>query len=227
MSLLVSADKLTTVFNAWTTAEHARLHGPGNSSMSNLNAMRAASAHAASDYRNTSAHKTSQHIDRMTQRVMALEDSKFKDDITARAVSDCLKLLAGQQIKRMMAVATGQNDFIKRVLESDLGVGFTIQATIDDELADIGNIEAEAKLLRLRLDGAQHLIAERAIGGEDWGREDSPMVTGAWLGEVACARMTIATINHVARHRGGTEYVPLRSPANDAAESDIVFPFAA
>lgn len=225
MPVRINPKNVTEVFTEWTTAEHARLHGPGDSVLTNLVAMRVASAHEFRDFRNIPVNKTSQHIDRMRQRVNGMYNAGFSAEYTGRALSDCLKLFAGQQIKRLLAAATNQADFASLVRQSDLGVGFTIKSVMDKEMPSGNSLREETELLQTRLNGSLSQIAERAIIGEDWGREHSPMVTAAWLGEAACARMAIATINYVALNVEGIQNVPLRKPASDAEPSVICFPF--
>ena len=226
----VSEENLVEVIADWTTAEHARLHGPGNSALSDLEAMRAAAALPYDHYANTPVKKTTQHIVRLRQRLLSLEEAEFETQYTGRAISDCFKLFAGQQIKRLVAVATDQDDFAERVRSQDLGVSFTIDALLEGDVADqvaLGTLPEEVDLLSARLHGSLSTISDRAAGGDDWGLEKSKMVEAAWLGEVACARMSLVAIMMVASHGDGIENVPLRMAANDQEDAPIIFPFRA
>lgn len=224
----ISDKNLTEVITEWTNAEHARLHGPGDSVLTDLNAMRKATALPYDDIGNTSVLKTVQHLDRLRMRVGLLQEAEFEPNFTGRTISDCLKLLAGQQIKRLMAVATDQKDFTAHIRTEDLGIPFTVDALLDAEVSDhatLGTLSEEVGLLTARLQGSLQTIAIRAEDGFDWGQQESEMVQAAWLGEVACARMMVVTVMNVACSRGGIDKVPLRTPASDQADAPIIFPF--
>jgi len=224
----ISESNLTSVLSNWTMAEHARLHGSGDSVMTDLEAMRTASAKPYTDPSNTPIKKTQQHMDRLRQRLDYLEEAEFEDEITARSVSDCFKLFSGQQVKRYVAQADDQEDFELLVRSGATEVGFTIESvwgSFEGPSTQLGTLSEEVRLLRSNLDRSLETIAIRAGAGRDWGVQGSTMAEAAWLGEVACARLAIVTIGYIALHNGGIDKVPLRAAASDAEDAPITYPF--
>jgi len=219
----------TETVSLWTHHEHERLHGPGTSLLSDLEKMRRATSLDYMDPNNIPVQKATQHLQRLASRAGNLIAAEFEPDFTGRAVSDCLKLVAGQQVKRALASASDKGDFVKILLAPD----DDIQALIDDAAMPVPSItddvfmQDELEILGAALDTSWRTINHRAILGSDWGSDQSPMIMAAQQGQTACLRMAISTVRFAAQHLGGFEQVPLREPASDAETSVLSYPFSA
>jgi hypothetical protein len=226
----MSLPKYETIVNAfgdWNLAEHKRLHAGGQSVQSNLGDARRSAALPLSDVMNKPYVKTIQHLQRLRMRAVGLEEVGYHPDMVARVTSDSLKLMAGQQVKRALARAASQDDFIARVLLRDEETPLVVEQAYR-QIAEAFNpaaLEEEFDILHEALSASLLTIHDRAVTGQDWGEEKSPMVTATQEGEVACARFGIVVVGFVAAEMGGLQHVPLRIPAQDEAIVPNIFPF--
>lgn len=222
--MIIDHESLGTTFSGWLVGEHARLHGPGTSVMSDLNTMRRATSLGYDNPSNIPVKKTQAHLRRMRHHLDALLEVGYDQEQAGRLTSDILKLLAGQQVKRLVANSSDQTDFVERLRYADHGVRYTLLMS-DLQSTDTQEITQKAELLDFKLNGAIRQIADRAQDGSDWGKEDSEMVKAAWLGEAACAQFAVSAIDFLAGLTGSIEQVPLRTPAKDEADAPFEFPF--
>lgn len=232
MKLIEHLDReaATPVFMKWLRAEHARVHEVASenpSTMSNLEAMRQATAAPFEGYANIPARKTEQHLKRARLRLEGLEDD-FTIENAGRGLGDILKLVGGQQVKRTLAMARSQSEFTAFATSVHLTIPLSVSsAKMANQFEPTELITPVLDVLDFKIEGSLRVITDRAQEGSDWGELNSMMTQAAWLGEVACVEAAFSTIEYVAARVGSYEAVPLRPPAKDDASIEPIYPFQA
>ncbi len=230
LSETLDRDAASQVFTGWLKSEHARVHTltlKDPSIMSDLNAMRSATASEYDSYENIPARKTEQHLVRARLRLESLEDD-YDLEIAGRGLSDILKLVAGQQVKRALAMSRTQAEFSSFATTMYLTTPISVHSACVMDVADpTESITPALDLLDFKVEGSLRAINQLSREGSDWGELNSPMTQAAWLGEVACIEAAFSAIEYVAARTGSYEAVPLRPPAKDDQDIEPIFPFQA
>jgi len=214
------------VASEWTTNEHRRLHGPGNSALSNLNEIRRVSGLDVDHSENMPVLKARQHIARLMFKTSNLAAAGQNIDFAGRYLSDSLKIFAGWQVKKAVAQATNQQDFYDKIVYADQDVSTPMEAAVLQLLENpLALIHLEADQQNESLNDSLASIADRASTNEDWGLVESPMVAACDVGQIACCRMILASLNYQHDNFGSFEAIPLREPAADADDALTAYPF--